>query len=87
MPPITAITTHLDRREAGEGEVVDGDGAEGEQRAAEAGDAGGEREAVELGAVHAHAEGGGGPLVAAYGEEPQPGAPAPQVGDDQAAQR
>ena len=75
----------LDRGEAGEREVVDGDRPEGEERAAEAGDAGGEGEAVELGAVHAHAEGGGGPLVAAHGEEAQAGAAAPEVGHDQAA--
>ncbi len=39
---------HLDRGEAGERRVVDGDRPEGEERAAEPGDAGGEREAVEL---------------------------------------
>ena len=61
--------------------------AECEQRAAQGGDAGREREGVDLGARHADAERGRRPLVRADGEEPSSGATPAEVGDHERRQR
>jgi len=70
-----------DRLEDREGRVEDhGRAPEGGQDPAHGGDGGGEAERVQLHAGHADAEGGGGPLVGAHGDEPAPDPPPPQVG-------
>ena len=55
-----------------------------QQCSTEGGDGGGDAEGVHLGGHHADPERGGGPLVAAHGEQPDAGSAPTQVGDDQA---
>ena len=72
---------HADRRVRPEDRVEeDRAGAEAEQHAAQPGDAGRQREAVQLRLEDVDADGGRSALVGAYGEQPAAGAAAPQVG-------